>query len=336
MEYHQHSEKHQTKEPPFMKRQSSNWTHPSGRNVHVDCFVDTARKQCNNFFINDHPTQICNINNNEKHSLDELAKYNSVTIIEADKEGAFVLFNTRDYINSCENLLSDTTNYKSVKPKTLKELMSEAKNLISNLHGTCAVFLKNTLTDQPKPAVFYGIPTIHKLPEVIKTVMECRNIINENLSDQTAIDIAIDHNNLPPFRPIISGIGCLTENMSAYVDKILQPFLPNIPSYIQDTTQFPNCISKIKSVPHVALMVSMDVKTLYSSIPHSHGIKACETFMIENGSPSMEISNITKRIDFIFAHNYLEFNDKSYIQTHGTAIGIKMAPTYANISMSIF
>ena len=75
----------------------------------------------------------------------------------------------------------------------------------------------------------------------------------------------------------------------------------------------------------------MDVKTLYSSIPHSDGIKACETFMIENGFPSMEVSNITKIIDFILAHNYFELNDKSYIQAHGTAMRTKMAPTYANI-----
>ena len=27
--------------------------------------------------------------------------------------------------------------------------MSEAKKLIRNLHGTCAVFLKNTLPDEP-------------------------------------------------------------------------------------------------------------------------------------------------------------------------------------------
>ena len=92
-----------------------------------------------------------------------------------------MLFNTVDYINSCENHRSYTANYKNVQPKTLKEFMSEAKNLISNLHGTCAVFLKNTLPDQPKPAVFYGIPKIHKLPEVIKTTMECRNIIDENV-----------------------------------------------------------------------------------------------------------------------------------------------------------
>ena len=154
----------------------------------------------------------------------------SVTIKETDKGGAIVLFNTRDYVNSCENLLLDATNYKNVQPKTHKQLMSEAKNLISNLHGTCAVFLKNTLPDQPKPEVFYEIPKIHRLPQVIKTAMECRNIINENISDQTAIDIAIEHNILPPSRPIISGIGCLTENMSAYVDIILQPFLPKIPS----------------------------------------------------------------------------------------------------------
>ena len=77
----------------------------------------------------------------------------------------------------------------------------------------------------------------------------------------------------------------------------------------------------------------MDVRTLYSSIPH---IKACEIFMIENGFTSMEIRNITKIIDFILTHNYFEFNDKSYIQTHGTAMGTKMDPTYANIFMCNF
>ena len=104
----------------------------------------------------------------------------------------------------------------NVQPKTPKEFMVEAKNLISNLDGACAVFLKDTRPDQSKPAVFCGIPKIHKLPNVIKTVLKCRNIINENLSDQTAIDIAMDINILPPSRPIISGVGCLTEDMSKY------------------------------------------------------------------------------------------------------------------------
>ena len=107
MEYHQFSDKHPTKETTFMTPQSINWAPPSGRSVHVDSFVDTARKQCNKFFTKNYPTQISNINNNEKHSLNELAKDNSVTINEADKGGSIVLFNARDYINSCQNLLSD-------------------------------------------------------------------------------------------------------------------------------------------------------------------------------------------------------------------------------------
>ena len=109
--------------------------------------------------------------------------------------------------------------------------------------------------------------------------MEFRIITNENFADQTAIGIVIEQDILPPFPPIISGIGCLTENMSAYAYSNFQPSLPKIPSYIHDTTQFLNCISSIKSVPHNALIVSMDVKTLYSSIPHTDGIRACETFV---------------------------------------------------------
>ena len=80
------------------------------------------------------------------------------------------------------------------------------------------------------------------------------------------------------------------------------------------------------SVPHNTLIVSMDVKTLYSSIPHSDGIRACEIFVIENGLTSMEISNIAKIIDFILTHNYFELDDINYIQPHGTAMGTKMTP----------
>ena len=41
------------------------------------------------------------------------------------------------------------------------------------------------------------------------------------------------------------------------------------------------------------------------------GIKACNIYMMENSFPSIEISNITKIIDFILTHNYFEFNDES-------------------------
>ena len=44
-QYHQYSDEHSTSEAPLMKPQTNNWTTPSGRNVHVDSSVDTARKK---------------------------------------------------------------------------------------------------------------------------------------------------------------------------------------------------------------------------------------------------------------------------------------------------
>ena len=60
--------------------------------------------------------------------------------------------------------------------------------------------------------------------------MKYRNIADEILSHQTAIDIAIEHNILPQLRPIISVIGCLTQNMSSLVDKIVQHILQKSPA----------------------------------------------------------------------------------------------------------
>ena len=83
------------------------------------------------------------------------------------------------YLHSDDELHGLTNAYTTMKyntkstTKTHKEFMSDAINHNSNLHGTCAMFLKKTLPDQPKTAVFHGITKIHRLPYVIKTITEC-------------------------------------------------------------------------------------------------------------------------------------------------------------------
>ena len=39
-------------------------------------------------------------------------------------------------------------------------------------------------------------------------------------------------------RPIVNGIGSVTEKISAYVDQQLRKFIPRTPSCIKDTTDF--------------------------------------------------------------------------------------------------
>ena len=48
-------------------------------------------------------------------------------------------------------------------------------------------------------------------------------------------------------------------------------------------------------------------------------------------SPNPEL--ITDMLQFILTKNYFQFNDKFYLQIHGTAMGSKVAPSYANIAM---
>ena len=38
-------------------------------------------------------------------------------------------------------------------------------------------------------------------------------------------------------------------------------------------------------------------------------------------------------LEYILKENYFTFNDKLYLQKHGTAVGTKMAPSFANIFM---
>ena len=59
----------------------------------------------------------------------------------------------------------------------------------------------------------------------------------------------------PPGRPIASGIGTLTEYVSAFVDRELQPLLANIPSYIKDTTDLLIKLSRFDNLPDNTILL---------------------------------------------------------------------------------
>ena len=59
--------------------------------------------------------------------------------------------------------------------------------------------------------------------------------------------------------------------MSHFVDHHLQPLAREMPSYVKDTNDFINKINKFP-VPPNSLLVTMDVKTLYTSIPNNGGL----------------------------------------------------------------
>ncbi|XP_039261676.2 uncharacterized protein LOC120337843 [Styela clava] len=144
------------------------------------------------------------------------------------------------------------------------------------------------------------------------------------------------HKENHPSRPIISTNGTATEKLSAYVDYKLTPLMCKrvIPSYIRDSMDFLNHLQKIKTIGQESLLVSMDVVSLYTNIPHNDGIEAMEKYLNRFSEDKQEIPWIAKAANLVLTNNNFVFDDQHYLQIQGTAMGTKLAPKYANIFMA--
>ena len=76
-------------------------------------------------------------------------------------------------------------------------------------------------------------------------------------------------------------------------------------------------------IPSDALLVSMDVTSLYNNIPHSDGIKACEEAWDERDIKYPPTHTLVKLLTLVLKCNNFEFNDQHYLQVQDTAIGTK-------------
>lgn len=87
--------------------------------------------------------------------------------------------------------------------------------------------------------------------------------------------------NNPPVVPIKSGIGSLTSNESRMVNDHLRPHVGKLPTYLNDTTHLLTTLDEMDILSDTlldALLVSIDVESLYSDIPHCKGIHMAYTF----------------------------------------------------------
>ena len=112
--------------------------------------------------------------------------------------------------------------------------------------------------------------------------------------------------------------------------------MPTIHSFIKDTDDYIRRIKNIIDLPSDVLLLALDVVSLCPSIPHDIGLCAHKDFLLDRSLPTMVVNGMHKMTELELKKNVLEFNYECFLQTSGTAIGTKMAPTYANIVISIF
>ena len=76
---------------------------------------------------------------------------------------------------------------------------------------------------------------------------------------------------------------------------------------------------------------------MFTCIPHKEGIQACAEALEnskENNPDQPDTNTLVTLLEIVLKNNTFEFNNKSFIQLQGSAMGTKLAPAYANIFMN--
>ena len=104
-----------------------------------------------------------------------------------------------------------------------------------------------------------------------------------------------------------------------------------MPSYVKDTTKFLLKLDAIKSVPSNVYLVSLDVKSLNTSISNAEGIKTVKESFGKHTSKNVVAWVITTFLVLILTLNNFAFSCKHYLQIKGCAMDMICTPSYANM-----
>ena len=313
---------------PF--KTASNWTAPLERNNNIDSYIHKIEKKLD-VLVHDLNTSKVklhdNLSSNQRKALHDLKSNNNIVSKPADKGGSIVIMNKDNYMKETCTQLHDGRFHQKIDNDPTPTLTNKLKLLINELQPNLQNNVLKLVPSHPRPATFYTIPKVHKLPNLVVSTCPSSNPDNFIIEAQR---LSIN----PPGRPIVSGIGTLTEYVSAFVDRELQLLLANIPSYIKDTTDFLNKLSRFDNLPDNTILVTLDVTALYSNIPHNDGIGACKKYLDRRALSTTSSEDICLLIKFILENNVFSLNDEYFLQVCGTAMGTRMAPCYANIFMA--
>ena len=157
---------------------------------------------------------------------------------------------------------------------------------------------------EPKEAKFYLLPKIHK-----KKI---------------------------PGRPICSSINHPTSNISKFVDEHIKKYVPKTKSYVRDTQHLISRLKQLGTTPEGALLVTLDVSSLYTNIPNREGILAIADHLRADPEKQKIGPHLLKLLELVLHSMSFNFNNDHYLQIGGTAMGTGVAPNYANLFMDRF
>ena len=297
---------------PFQSRKftnRSNWNPPApGIVEHMSLLNESALQ--NSILSPELRNSKRNLTRAEFTAKSSLQNNHSIVIKKADKGLNVVIQNRTDYIKEGLKQLSDLKFHGLQERSLTQHHNSLIKKAIDGMLLSKEISSKTAdylFIDNPRTSKLYLLPKIHKnkLP--------------------------------PPGRPIVSANECPSERISQFVDNFIQPLVMTLPSYLRDISHLLNILRKIK-VSAGAILATLDVTSLYTTIPNDEGILAVSQYLYHHRYSSLNPTNhsICKLLELVLTTNNFEFDNKDFLQVGGTAMGTKLAPSFANLFMGYF
>ena len=230
---------------------------------------------------------------------------NEIVIRKADKGSTITVASMGRYVTDGELHLSDKKAYRTLDHDPTPHIANRAKLFLQQIHEVGYIDdyeLKYMMPPDPcKTQHIYFPYKIHKNPVAV--------------------------------RPVVSGINGPTTKISNYLDYFFKQLVPKVPSYLQNSKDLVDRLRLMQIPPTLEqiLLVSLDVKSMYTSIPQQEGIDALLSKSDVIGLPKHIIREMC---NLVFKRNVFSFNGKIYEQTTGVAMGTPLAPTLAILYMA--
>ena len=147
------------------------------------------------------------------------------------------------------------------------------------------------------------------------------------------------HKEGTPLRPIVSSIGAVTYTTAKELPRIIKPLVGKSPHHIHNNQDIMEHLKGIQLGPD-EVMVSYDVRALFTSMPIQPALKIIEKLLKEDTAlqnrTAMSIKHIMDLLEFCLRSTYFTYQGKFYEQVEGAAMDSPISPIVANLYMENF
>ncbi|XP_068680426.1 uncharacterized protein [Montipora foliosa] len=117
---------------------------------------------------------------------------------------------------------------------------------------------------------------------------------------------------------------------------VISPLVCNLKTYVKDTNHALQIFGTFQFANDDAsqrFLYTMDIKSLYTVIPHNSGLEALKYFLNKRSVLDPPTVTLTRLAELVltlnFTLNAFSFNNEFYHQVGGVVMGSKMSPNYA-------